>query len=141
MPYREKAAWLSLFAIAITYGPYFIYVAHDPDPNAALPNLRLMAVFALAAGVQAVIQIAGRILLRVTSGEDARTPADERDLIIERRSIGAAYYVLMAGMILVGCVMPFTNVGWSIVNTAIALITAAELVHYGIAVVCYRRQA
>ncbi len=141
MPYREKIAWLSLFAIAVTYGPYFAWVAMDPAPNAPLPNFRLLTAFAIAAGIQAVIQIVGRLFLRLSSGEDARMPGDERDMIIERRSVGAAYYVLMTGMIVVGCVMPFTSVGWSLVNTAIAMITIAELFHYGIAVVSYRRQA
>jgi len=44
-------------------------------------------------------------------------------------------------MILVGCVMPFNSGGWKIVNAALFMIVAAEVVHYGVAAVSYRRQA
>lgn len=57
-----------------------------------------------------------------------------------RRSISTAYYVLIAGMILVGCVMPFNSGGWTIVNAALLMIVLAEVVHYGVVVVSYRRQ-
>jgi len=40
-----------------------------------------------------------------------RTPLDERDEVITRRSVSWAYYVLVGGMILVGCVMPFESSG------------------------------
>jgi hypothetical protein len=49
--------------------------------------------------------------------------------------------VLIAGMIVVGCVMPFNSSGWTTINAALAMIVAAELVHYGAIVVSYRRQA
>ena len=56
-----------------------------------------------------------------------------------RRSISSAYYVLIAGMIVVGCVMPFSASGWSIINAALVMIVAAEVVHYGVVVLSYRR--
>jgi hypothetical protein len=49
--------------------------------------------------------------------------------------------VLIAGMILVGCIMPFSSTGWTIVNAAILWIVAAEVVHYSIVVASYRLQA
>ena len=57
-----------------------------------------------------------------------------------RRSVTFAYYVLIVGMILVGCVMPFHSSGWEIVNAALFMIVAAEIVHYAIIVISYRRQ-
>ena len=66
-------------------------------------------------------------------------PADERDRAISRRSLGAAYYVLIAGVILVGCVMPFQSAGWRLINAAVAAIVLAEVVRYGVAAYCYRR--
>jgi hypothetical protein len=44
-------------------------------------------------------------------------------------------------MILVGCVMPFNASGWRIVNAALAMIVAAEVVHYATVVFSYRRYA
>jgi hypothetical protein len=141
MPYREKTAWLSLFAMILTFGPYFTIVALRSRPGDPMPNLRQLGLFAIAAIVQMLILSIGHLYLRSGSAHDARTPLDERDQAIMRRSISSAYYVLIAGMILVGCVMPFNSSGWSIINAALFMIIAAELVHYGVVVFSYRRQA
>ena len=141
MPYREKIAWLSLIAMAVTFGPYFVEASLDPFHGAPPPNLPQMGLFAAASLSDAAILLLGRLYLRVRSPLDARTPPDERDLAIERRSIYAAYFMLLAGMILVGCIMPFTATGWKLVNAAVFMIVAAEVVHYGVVAVCYRRQA
>ncbi|MGD0912716.1 MAG: hypothetical protein ABR928_12520 [Terracidiphilus sp.] len=141
MAYREKTGWLSLIAMALTFGPYFAIVATHTIPASGLPNLRLLVVFAVAALCQALILIAGHLYLGLRSPGEARTPPDERDRAIMRRSISSAYYVLIAGMILVGGVMPFNSSGWSIVNAAILMIVIAEVVHYGVLVLCYRRHA
>jgi hypothetical protein len=91
--------------------------------------------------VQVVLLIAGHIVLAIREPKDTRIPPDERDRAIERRSLGLAYYALICGFILVGCVMPFTSQGWAIVNAALFMIVIAEIVHYGVAVWSYRRQA
>ena len=141
MPYREKTAWLSLLAIVVTFGPYFTIIATHSLPNEPMANLRWLGLFAVTAIVQMLILGAGHLYLRRGSAEEARTPLDERDQAIMQRSVSSAYYVLIAGMILVGCVMPFTSGGWSIINAALFMIIAAEVVHYGVVVFSYRRQA
>jgi hypothetical protein len=139
VPYREKTAWLSLVAMTVTFGPYFAFVGMHSIPE-ALPNLRLLELFAVAAIAQMLILGAGHLYLRRGSADDARTPPDERDRLIMNRSIRSAYYVLIGGMILVGCVMPFNSNGWAIINAALVMIVAAEIVHYGVVVISYRRQ-
>jgi len=141
MPYREKTAWLSLLAMAITFGPYFTMTAMHLLPSEPMPNLRQLALFAATAIVEMVILGVGHLYLRRRSTEEARMPLDERDQTIMRRSVSSAYYVLIAGMILVGCVMPFNSNGWSITNAALFMIVAAEVVHYGVVVFSYRSQA
>ena len=141
MSYREKIAWLSLFAIAVTFVPYFGLMASGTLPLRPMPDLARLGYFALTTIVQVILLVIGHIALRLTSPEDARAPADERDSAITRQSISAAYYVLMTGMIVVGCVMPFLDAGWAIVNGTIFMIVVAEVVRYGIVVVSYRRQA
>lgn len=140
MPYREKTAWLLLVAMAVTFGPYFAIVAAGPFRHQALPNLGQLGFFAAAAIAQMLILGAGHLYLGRTSSEDARTPPDERDRAIAHRSISSAYYVLIAGMIVVGCVMPFSSTGWAIIDAALVTIVAAEVVHYGVVVFSYRRQ-
>jgi hypothetical protein len=140
VPYREKTAWLSLIAMAITFGPYFTIVAASSAGD-AVPNLSQLGRFGVAAVAQMIILGIGHGYLRFASAQEGRTPPDERDQAIMRRSVSSAYYVLIAGMILVGCVMPFSSSGWTIINAALVMIVAAEVVHYGIVVVSYRRQA
>jgi hypothetical protein len=141
MPYREKTAWLSLIAMAVTFGPYFAIVAPASHSGHPLPDLPHLGLFAVAAIVQMFILGVGHLYLGRRSPQDARTPPDERDRAIMNRSITSAYYVLIAGMILVGCVMPFRSSGWTIINAALVMIVAAEVVHYGVVVLSYRRQA
>ena len=140
MPYREKTAWLSLLALALTFGPYFAIAAAEPFAGIAGTDLRRIELFAAAALAQAFVLGMGRLVLTWRTPADDRLPPDERDRAISQRSIGAAYYVLIGCMIVVGCVMPFNANGWSIVNAAVASIVAAEVVHYGVAVTSYRRQ-
>ena len=142
MSYREKLAWLSLTAMALTFGPYFAIAGRASAMDKPMPNLHLLWLFALAGGVQAVFQGLGRLWLRHKERlEGGLQQADERDRAIEYRSVRAAYGVLIVGMILVGCVMPFNSSGWRIVNAALAMIVAAEVVHYATVVFSYRRHA
>lgn len=140
MSYREKVAWLSLLAMLVAFGPYFTIVATAPADD-TLPNLRQLWLFAMAVVVQVAILAAGHAFFRLRTPEDEREPTDERDLAIERRSVGIAYGTLIAGVIMVAIIMPFYAGGWAIVNGAIFAIVLAELVHYGVVVVAYRRQS
>ncbi len=106
-----------------------------------MPDLRQLILFAAAAIAQLAVLGIGHFYLRREYPQDANTPPDERDRAIVSRSISSAYYVLIAGMIVVGCVMPFNSGGWSIINAALMMIVASEVVHYGVIVVNYRRQA
>ena len=140
MPYREKTAWLSLIAMALTFGPYFAIVAATPFQSRTLPDLRQLALFAVG-GHRPRDHPRCRTALAQADVAGGRADAGRRaGPAIMRHSISAAYYVLIAGAIVVGCVMPFSSSGWAIVNAAILTIVAAEVVHYAIVVVDYRRQ-
>lgn len=143
MSYREKCAWLMLTAILITFGPYFIIVATSFSPAAdePMPNMRLLSLYASAAISQMLIIGVGHIVLRWLNPEEAKMPLDERDRDIKRNAVSVAYYILISGMILVGVIMPFLADGWEIANPAIATIAIAEVVHYTITVISYRKQA
>jgi hypothetical protein len=126
--------------MAVTFGPYFVVVALLADQS-GLPNLRLLVLFGAAALTQAVILAVGHVYLRRKAPLDARTPPDERDRAIDRRSVVLAYYVLLVGMVVVGVVMPFNASGWQIVNAALLAVATAEVVHYVSAVASYRSQS
>lgn len=141
MSYREKIAWWSLCAMLIPYIPYFSLVASGVFPGQGLPDLRQLLVFGLTACSHALILAFGHWWCRRQSPQEAKAPLDERDRSFEYQGIRLAYGVLMAGMIGVGCVLPFTDSGWSIVNAALLTIILAEVVSYSTIALNYRRQA
>jgi len=127
--------------MAVAFVPYFTIVQAWSHSGPSLPNLRQLGLFAVAAIVQMLVLGVGHLYLSRGYLDEARMPPDERDVGIMRRSISSAYYVLIVGMILVGCVMPFNSSGWTIINAALVMIVLAEVVHYGVVVFSYRRQA
>lgn len=134
MAWREKQALLALSVMVVAYGAYFALVT--ASERSMLDMLLLFGGVAIA---QAVIMIAGSILLAVQAGKEARAKADERDRAIDRRGTRIGYFVLLTGMIVVGIVMPFSKQGWQISNAALLALVAAEIVRYGVVVVSYRR--
>lgn len=139
MPYREKVAWLSLLSMLVVFVPYFTWAElHPPGPE--IPNFSQMAIYASASLSWAVILGIGHLLLRYRAPDEAKMPLDERDIAIAHKARGYAYGVLIAGMILVGGIMPFTNGGWEIANTAFFMIVLAEGVFSIYIIRAYRRQ-
>lgn len=140
--YREQTAWLYLLAMSVTFGPYLVWMGVSP-PGGAIgqpgADLSPLWLYAIACAVQVTILGAGHVWLRKQNPDDAKAPLDERDRAIQLRSMGVAYKVLLVGMILVGCVMPFTSGGWEIVNTAIFMIVIAQVVRDGLSIWSYRR--
>lgn len=136
MAYREKLAWLTLIAMVVAYGAYFIFVAQTTTP--ATPPLYLVGVFAGVTIAQALVVVVASIVIAAMT-QQAQQPRDERDRAIARRGAAAAYYVLLVGMIVVGVVMPFNKAGWQITNAALLVLVIAETVRYGLIVHSYRR--
>jgi hypothetical protein len=140
MPYREKVAWLSFLSILVVFSPYFTWSAMHP-PGQEIPNLKQMALYAATSLSWAAILGIGHLVLRSKSQGEAKLPMDERDIAIDRKARGYAYGVLITGMIVVGGIMPFTNAGWEIANTAFFMIVLAEAVSAACVIRAYRKQS
>lgn len=139
MAYREKLAWLELVGMVIAYGGYFIGVELvDPAPGRP-ETLTYVALFGAATVVRLLILATGWLALRTQMGSDARAKPDERDRSIARRGAAIGYYVLMGLMLWVGVVLPLTDTGWAVANSALAAIIIAEIVRDAVVVVSYRR--
>jgi hypothetical protein len=137
MTYREKTTWLIVVSMAVAYTLYFgLIIGGHPAGREMFPMLWL---FGGVAATQALVVIAGYAVLAMTTPKAERRRPDERDRAISRRGAAAAYYVLMAGTIATGVVMPFTDTGVTIANTALFAIVLAELVHATTMLVSYRR--
>lgn len=135
MAYREKTAWLTLLCMIVAYGIYFPMMALRETP----PTLfDILWSFGIVAGLQAVAVILGSIVFAIQT-EPAARRADERDKAIARRGASAGFYVLMAGTILVGVVMPFTEPAPKIVNTTLLALVIAQAVSLVLVLMSYRR--
>jgi hypothetical protein len=132
----EKRAWLTLWTMLPPYVVYFAIQAAVPALLATL--LDRFAVLAAAAAVHAIGYIVG---VTVIGRRERAEPLheDERDRAIDGRATRAAYFMLLAGMIVVGMVMPFTRSGWDVVNAALLVIVLSESMRHVLIVVGYRR--
>jgi len=138
MAYREKLAWLTLGAMLIAYAVYFTWLAlamRQGEPTL----LGILLPFGLAAGGQGILVAGAGAVLAASARRERQDRADERDRAIARRGATAAYYVLLAGMILVGVVMPFGEPAWRIVNAALLAIVVAEAGRLLLIISSYRR--
>ena len=138
MAFKEKIAWLSLVGMVVFYGIYFA-LAVPLVRRGEATTLQLILLLGGVLTAQIIVLIIASIALALQSGRDAAARPDERDRAIARRGAAAAYYVLMVGMVVVGCVMPFRDQGWVIINTALFVLLVAEVTRYGLVVASYRR--
>ncbi len=106
--------------------------------HGAIPMLMEFALLTAAAIAQGIFLAIGYLITRAKREPRQRTKPDERDLAIEHRASTTAYYVLIVGMILVGCVMPFTASGWQVARAAVLAIVIAEIIHQALLVRAYR---
>ncbi|MBD8900039.1 DUF2178 domain-containing protein [Rhodanobacter sp. DHG33] len=133
----EKRAWLALWSQCPPYVVYFLIQAECPMWLTTF--LERIACLAIVASVHAIAYLVGLMLLkRKERGEELLL--DERDHAIDARATRVAYFVMLIGMIVVGVVMPFSDTGWKITNTALFAIVLAETVRYVLIVMGYRRR-
>lgn len=135
---RERFAWVWVSALVLVFGVYFTVAAWQERDPALSIGVRLAT---LAAALSSLAVLAGVAYLVNYLRRDRDDPAgeDERDRFIEARSSALAYYVLMAGMLMVGCVMPFGAKAWEIVHAALLAVAVSEVVHYCAIILGYRK--
>lgn len=134
---KERFAWIWLTALILVLGLYFAALNAMHYLHSDLSFLARIGMLAIALGTLGMIAF-GTWLYGYLRERD-ELAEDERDRFIEWRSSRIGYYVLMAGIIYVGMVMPFTQQGWDIVHSALAVIAIAEIVRSSIIVLGYRR--
>ena len=131
----ESRAWLSLWGMCPAYMVYFaVQIAAPGWPGTVLGRFSFLA---LAACAHAAVYVVGLSALKLRERGEGLL-ADERDRAIEAQGTRAAYFVLLAGMVMVGMIMPFGQSGWKVVNTALLAIVSAETVRNIMIVVGYR---
>ncbi|WP_430391184.1 hypothetical protein [Dyella sp. 20L07] len=131
----QKRAWLNIWSMCPVYCLYFMVQFLAPG---LLPTMMARIGFlAIVAGFHAVTYVSGLLVFkRQEKGESLLE--DERDRGIDARATRVAYFVMLAGMILVGVVMPFGDSGWKIVNAALFFIVLTEGLRSALILMGYR---
>lgn len=135
MPAKEQFAWVWLSTMLVTYAAYFTSVFTIGETTA----LTQIGLFAATTVVQALV--IGTVSAVIAVRHKGGPKSDERDQLIDQRATRAAYQLLICGMIVVGCLMPFNNSGWRIFHAAVFSIAVSEIVRHGLMVSMYRRGA
>jgi len=135
MPAKEQFAWVWLSTMLVTYAAYFTSVFTIGETTA----LTQIGLFAATTVVQ--VLVIGTVSAVIAVRHKGGPQSDERDQLIDQRATRAAYQLLICGMIVVGCLMPFNNSGWRIFHAAVFSIAVSEIVRHGLMVSMYRRGA
>ena len=139
MSFREKKAWITLTTLIVVFGIYAYLMAkayHVPDSNFNyLAHLLLLAIVAFG-----VIEIVLLLVARLYSPDDANTPKDEREQLIEFKANRLAYLILMVLIVVVTFIMIHLNGGnWGFGNLYLGTLVLSEVVRFGTQIALYRR--
>jgi small-conductance mechanosensitive channel len=140
MSFREKTAWVTLIAIVIVS---LLYWLHVPSPFEPHPGPRVLHAMGASIAAFVLIEIVASVVLRLRYPQDARTPKDERERLIDLKSLRIAYYVF-AFSALGGVFTTLHVVDTGAVGVGMAVTLAfvlAQIVMYAARIVYYRRGA
>jgi hypothetical protein len=135
MSFREKIAWISLLSMLAIYGFYFWSVIHaGPQHGSFQFGSLLMTIVALV-----IVQVVLITAVAIFRPADAKAPRDERDKLIELRSMRVAYSGLATS---VGFACFFGAIDPPIVfntNALLFILVTAELLRNACQIIQYRR--
>lgn len=139
MSFREKKAWVTIFALVSVFFPYYFFMVqiyHQPDPNFRY----LMNLAAMALAVFVVLECILTLVVRKLSPEDASLPMDERDQLFAYRASRIAYITLI--LLVIAVTFPMIHIhggNWGFGMLYLAAILLAEVLRASLLIVQYRR--
>jgi hypothetical protein len=137
MSFREKSAWISVLSISGIYGFYFWSVIHaGPKAGGFHFGGLLMTVVALV-----VLEVVLHIAAAIFNPKEAQAPRDERDKLIELRSMRVAYAGLATSVAMACFFGAFTPPIIFNTNSLLFILVTAEILRYACQVIQYRRGA
>lgn len=140
MSFREKSAWVTLITLIVVSVTFML---HLPTPWTLTPEPSgfMFRVLLLATGAFIAIEVVAHIVMVISSPRDARTPKDERELLIELKSTRVAAFVyafLSLGSLFVALHMVFANV-IGIAYLILIAFVISEIINYAMRIYYYRR--
>jgi archaellum biogenesis protein FlaJ (TadC family) len=139
MSFREKRAWVTIFALLVVFLPYYIYmvnVYHQPNPNIGYLMTLVATAIAVFIALECVLLVAARKL----SPEDAGISLDERDQLLAYKASRTAYLTLICLVVVVTFPMIHIHAGnWGFGMLYLAAIIVAEITRASLLIRQYRR--
>lgn len=139
MSFREKKAWLTIFALLIVFLPFYGFMAsvyHQPNPDIGY----LMRLVAIAIAIFIALECMLFMLARRFSPEDAGIPRDERDQLFAYRASRIAYITLI--VLVIGATFPMIHIhggNWGFGMLYLAAIILSEILRASLLILQYRR--
>ena len=139
MSFRDKSAWISFLLILGVFIPFFWnsyrQFSGQVDGQADVS----VAVWLLVAFV--VLEIVLHAAIALQAPNDARSPRDEREHLIEMRAMRVAFQVLVVGALAGVATVHLSRSAWVMQQVVLLAIVLAELVKFGGQIVLCRRDA
>ena len=137
MSFREKSAWISVISMSGIYGFYFWSVFHaQPKAGGFHFGGLLETIIALV-----VLQIVLTIAVAIFTPKEAKAPRDERDKLIELRSMRVAYSGLATSVALACFFGAFDPPIVFNTNALLFILVIAEIIRSACQIIQYRRGA
>jgi hypothetical protein len=134
MPFREKSAWATLIAILLVSALFLLHA-----PRLSHPGPWDFHVLLACIGAFVVIETVAYLVLRLRYPEDARTPIDERERLINLKATRLASGCYVVGSFLAVLTLHHGASAVMIGYFIVLAFVIAEIVKYGARIVYYRR--
>jgi hypothetical protein len=134
MPFREKSAWVTLIAILLVSALFLLHAPRLSHPGPWDFHALLACI-----GAFVVIEIVASLVLRLHYPDDARTPIDERERLINLKATRLASGCYVVGSFLAVLTLHHGASAVMIGYFIVLAFVIAEIVKYGARIVYYRR--
>jgi hypothetical protein len=137
MSFREKSAWISVISMSGIYGLYFwSVIRHGSRAGGFRFGGLLGTIIALV-----VLQVVLTIAVAIFTPKEAQAPRDERDKMIELRSMRVAYAGLATSVALACFFGAFDPPIVFNANSLLFILVTAEILRSACQIIQYRRGA
>ena len=136
MSFREKSAWITLTLILLVSILYFLHVtwALVPPPNPGMIQALIYCVVAFT-----VIEVVAHLVLFIFFPKDARTPKDEREILIDLKATRISAYVYVIGSFIAVWTIHLGANQIAVANGIVLAFVMAEIINYSARIFYYRR--
>jgi hypothetical protein len=122
MSFREKSAWISFVTVLLAAAVFIAYAALEGRYGFGALHVFMACVIGLV-----VLQLVLHAVAAALSPKDARSPKDERERLIELKSIRVGYYVLVVAVLAMFITGHMTGHTVDMIYHAFAAVTLSTL--------------